>query len=369
MANNEDKIFQLITDFQTWKDGDALNEQRLVQHELVLAHLARLYGSLNWNAQNFGLCPPHNFHIDDLKQEKPKISKLVAITSTGKLMFCNEAVLPKIDKSNAELGLFALAIPYSLPEPLSENLPDFPLYQVKLEWRAWQQGIEEIVKTGDGIPIGRIKDGQWDERYIPPVLEAQDFKSLEQKLVETESGWKGSEKNLTSAVKSQKEALSALEKRLAKASYVSVGWYVLSMLGLVGVAVLVIAVLINQHDKTIKEIVTTLETYENVRTIVTKNQADNYCPEGSKAAHVPLSYRRKTGNDICAANRREERTCQSVAFVYVTNANGVGRYSRDDKPCGNPVGFPWPWGTFTERPSTLPTEWHFGSTNVVCCRR
>jgi len=46
MANNEDQFFQLLSDFQTWKDGVALNEQRMVQHELVLAHLAHLYGSV-----------------------------------------------------------------------------------------------------------------------------------------------------------------------------------------------------------------------------------------------------------------------------------------------------------------------------------
>ncbi|MCP3897570.1 hypothetical protein, partial [Moraxella sp.] len=42
--------------------------------------------------------------------------------------------------------------------------------QVQLEWRAWQAGIDELVKTGDGLPLGRLKDGQWDADYIPPVM-------------------------------------------------------------------------------------------------------------------------------------------------------------------------------------------------------
>jgi len=48
-----DQLFQLLSKFETWKEGDTLDEQRLIQHELLLAHLARLYSSINWNEHNF----------------------------------------------------------------------------------------------------------------------------------------------------------------------------------------------------------------------------------------------------------------------------------------------------------------------------
>jgi len=119
----------------------------------------------------------------------------------------------------------------------------------------------------------------------------------------------------------------------------------------------------------LQEKVTIHEKYENVRTIVTKAQADKYCPEGTKAAHVPLSYREKTGNEICAANGREERTCQSVLFVYVTNGNGSRRYLPYDKSCQAPISHPWPWGRSYSRPNTLAREWEHGDIWVVCCKR
>jgi len=48
-----DQLFQLLSKFETWKEGDTLDEQRLIQHELLLAHLACLYSSVNWNEHNF----------------------------------------------------------------------------------------------------------------------------------------------------------------------------------------------------------------------------------------------------------------------------------------------------------------------------
>lgn len=118
----------------------------------------------------------------------------------------------------------------------------------------------------------------------------------------------------------------------------------------------------------LQEKVTILERSENVRTIVTKAQVDKYCPEGSKAAHVPLSYRGKTGNEICAANDREEKTCQSVLGIYVTNSNGFGRYSSYNKSCQAPITHPWPWGLPYPAPNTLAGKWAHGNTFVVCCK-
>jgi hypothetical protein len=170
IINDEDQLFQLLSQFKSWQDGDSLSELRLVQHDLVLAHLARLYGNISWNAQVFGLCSPYQL-ILDIQQDRPKaLSKLLAVTATGKLMVCDKADIPDGDNSNHNNGLFAIARPYPLPKALEETLPKFPLYQVQLEWRAWQSGINEIVETGEGIPLGRSIDGQWDKQYIPPTV-------------------------------------------------------------------------------------------------------------------------------------------------------------------------------------------------------
>ncbi|RKZ92315.1 MAG: hypothetical protein DRR19_04630 [Candidatus Parabeggiatoa sp. nov. 1] len=64
------QLFQLLTEFETWQDGHPLSERRLVQHDLVLAHLARLYGGLSWNNQVFGLCPSYPL-IVDIQQDRP----------------------------------------------------------------------------------------------------------------------------------------------------------------------------------------------------------------------------------------------------------------------------------------------------------
>ena len=64
------QIFQLLTEFETWQNGHPLSERRLAQHDLVLAHLARLYGGLSWNNQVFGLCPSYPL-IVDIQQDRP----------------------------------------------------------------------------------------------------------------------------------------------------------------------------------------------------------------------------------------------------------------------------------------------------------
>jgi hypothetical protein len=53
-------------------------------------------------------------------------------------------------------------------------------------------------------------------------------------------------------------------------------------------------------------------------------------PKSTKAAHVPLSDRGK--NEICAANERQEKTCQLLKFLFITNAN-----SSRDKSCQQPL--------------------------------
>ena len=111
------------------------------------------------------------------------------------------------------------------------------------------------------------------------------------------------------------------------------------------------------------------ERYENVRAFVAKGTVDKICPKGTKAAHVPLSFRGKTGNEICAANDRDEKSCQSVIYRYVTNSNGHGPYPKYDQSCQQPVDNPWPWGNQRKNPNTYSPEWGFGSIRIVCCKR
>jgi hypothetical protein len=178
------QLFRLLTEFETWQDGQALSEVRLVLHDLVLAHLARLYGSLAWNAQHFGLCPSYPL-IVDIQQDRPvALTELLAVTATGKLLVCAEAEIPECDNPIENNGLFAIARPFRMSTALRETLPDFPLYQVQFEWRAWQAGIDELVKTGEGVPLGRLKNGQWDANYIPPVMSLASHQRLSQQATE-----------------------------------------------------------------------------------------------------------------------------------------------------------------------------------------
>jgi formylglycine-generating enzyme required for sulfatase activity len=178
------QLFRLLTEFKTWQNGQALSEVRLVQHELVQAHLARLYSNLTWNAQQFGLCPSYPL-IVDIQQDRPvALSELLAVTATGKLLVCAEAEVPECDNPIENNGLFAIARPLPLPETQQETLPDFPFYQVQLEWRTWQAGIDEFVKTGEGLPLGRFENGQWDANYIPPVMNLATDQILSQQATE-----------------------------------------------------------------------------------------------------------------------------------------------------------------------------------------
>jgi hypothetical protein len=171
MNTNNSQFFQVLNQFEMWKDGDALTEQRLVQHELVLALLTRLYSNINWSEQNFCLYQPCQLEFEN---DIPKnIFELIAITKTGKLMVCGEYNLSKIGKPSNNDGLFAFAD--------KEIYPDFPLYKVELRWGGWEQ-VEEIVKIGDGIPLGRLQNGQWDEQYIPPTVNVATNKNLQTRI-------------------------------------------------------------------------------------------------------------------------------------------------------------------------------------------
>jgi hypothetical protein len=60
----------------------------LAQHDLVLAHLARLYGGLSFHAQNFGLVPSYPLILDIQEEGPVALSELLAVTATGKLLVC-----------------------------------------------------------------------------------------------------------------------------------------------------------------------------------------------------------------------------------------------------------------------------------------
>jgi len=65
---------------------------------------------------------------------------------------------------------------------VQKTWPDFPLYQIQLKWQAWQSGIDDIVKTGEGLPLGRLKDGQWNAQYIPPVVSVSTNENLQARV-------------------------------------------------------------------------------------------------------------------------------------------------------------------------------------------
>jgi len=126
---------------------------------------------------------------------------------------------------------------------------------------------------------------------------------------------------------------------------------------------------LTKENQRLQKLMTLPEKYENVRAFITKNAVDKICPKGTKAAHVPLSFRDKTGNEICAANEQKEKSCQSVIYRYVTNDNRHGGHSKTNKSCQQPVERAWPWGNQFPLPNTLSGEWGFGSTWIVCCKR
>ncbi len=110
-----------------------------------------------------------------------------------------------------------------------------------------------------------------------------------------------------------------------------------------------------------------LDGVENIRAIVPKGSANTVCPSGT-AIHVPLSFRGKTGNQICAADTRGKTTCTAVKYVYVTAGNGWGAYGPSDGACTSAVQAPWPWGLSYTSPDTLDGEWGHPSSWVVCCQ-
>ncbi|WP_094675202.1 hypothetical protein [Hydrocoleum sp. CS-953] len=116
-----------------------------------------------------------------------------------------------------------------------------------------------------------------------------------------------------------------------------------------------------------------LEAIENVRTIVTKSDADKYCSsvDGAFAAHVPRSYFRRTGEQICAADNptvgKPKQSCAQVPFIWVSNDNNHGGHIPKNKGCNEFLEFAWPWGASHTKPNTLSREWNHGDTWVVCC--
>jgi len=171
-------LFKLLSEFENWQNRHALNEYRLVQHDLVLAHLARLYGGIQWNQQVFGLISSPT--IDIQEHQPTTLSELLAVTATGQLLVCDQADIPECQNPTENNGLFAIAKPIPMSSNLSEIWPEFPLSQVRLEWRAWQAGLDELANSGDGLPLGRFNNGQWDTNYIPPLMNVAADERLSQ---------------------------------------------------------------------------------------------------------------------------------------------------------------------------------------------
>jgi hypothetical protein len=118
--------------------------------------------------------------------------------------------------------------------------------------------------------------------------------------------------------------------------------------------------------------VTTQERYENIRALVPREMVDKQiCPTGSKAAYVPLSYRGKSGNEVCAANRGQEKSCQSIRYLYLKSSNRFSTHFETnklhEKTCQSTVPVAWPWGFSNTEPTTAPGA-SAGSTWVVCCQ-
>lgn len=112
--------------------------------------------------------------------------------------------------------------------------------------------------------------------------------------------------------------------------------------------------------------------YENIRAVVPRKIVDNQvCPTGSKAAHVPLSYQGKSGHEICAANRGQEKSCQTLRYLYLKSNNRFSTHfdtnKLHEKTCQLTVPMAWPWGISNTEPTTVPDA-NAGSTWVVCCQ-
>jgi hypothetical protein len=118
--------------------------------------------------------------------------------------------------------------------------------------------------------------------------------------------------------------------------------------------------------------VSLLEKYENVRTIVPREIVDQQvCPKDSKAAHVPLSYRGKSGDAICRANRWQEKSCEVVRHIQIKSSNRFSTHFETNKlqeqSCQTAVSLAWPWGYSNTEPTTAQGS-SAGSTWVVCCK-
>lgn len=170
--STDDPIFRILKDFEPWQDGQTLTAQRLEQHDGVLAHISRLYASIGWHEQNFGF---YQYHLEFGNETTIPIyaSHLIAVTSNGQLMVCEEYDFSKLDEpKNNEDCLVAL------PKAIYD---DFPLNQIAFAWRDWQE-IATIIDEEEGIPLGRLVDGKWDENYIPPVVKIAASKNLRQRV-------------------------------------------------------------------------------------------------------------------------------------------------------------------------------------------
>ena len=132
---------------------------------------------------------------------------------------------------------------------------------------------------------------------------------------------------------------------------------------------------LEKHQATLallQQQVTTQERYENIRALVPREMVDNQiCPTGSKAAYMPLSYRGKSGNEICAAHRGQEKSCQSIRYLYLKSSNRFSTHfdtnKLHEKSCQSTVPVAWPWGISNTEPTTAPGA-SAGSTWIICCQ-
>ncbi len=315
-----DQLFQLLSEFETWKDGDALNEQRLIQHELLLAHLARLYSSVNWNEHNFGLCPPYPFSIDFPNQ----ISKLVAITATGKLMVCAKADMPKYDNTDKQC-LFVKGIPYPLANS-PNTYPDFPLFQtVELQWLS-EQAVDKLIKNGEGIPLGWLKnDGQWDTQYTPPVVSKVEPKLavLDERISKAEIHHQSLvqnhhyktetlEKQHQNLVQSHHDKNMALEKQLHALTVKHKKWSVIMVL----LGGLVIGGLIYWHEQTINSLkidFTTSIQQQNEQFKTLAQQSDQLETDLKKVEKAILAQVQTLKDESAASIKQQHEQLETLA--------------------------------------------------------
>ncbi|NOQ63575.1 MAG: hypothetical protein GQ582_03590 [Methyloprofundus sp.] len=107
----------------------------------------------------------------------------------------------------------------------------------------------------------------------------------------------------------------------------------------------------------------------DARVIITKNYADSVCGAEATAITVPISYFKKSGDEICAENAQRLTQCASVKSLFIRNdliagSTGLGvpcSQSLNDIPA-------WPWAKeVQDKPSTDSLDYRHRSY-LVCCR-